>query len=81
MASPTIADVRIVPTDRISIPATEAIQPVQDLVQQALERRPELTQSQVQLENSRISLKGTKNALFPRWTPSSMSRTAVWPAP
>jgi len=65
VASPTIADVRIVPTDRISIPATEAIQPVQDLVQQALERRPELTQSQVQLENSRISLKGTKNALLP----------------
>jgi outer membrane protein len=65
VASPTITDVRIVPTDRISIPATEAIQPVQDLVQQALERRPELTQSQVQLENSRISLKGTKNALLP----------------
>src|SRR5206468_10206513 len=38
VASPTITDVRIVPTDRISIPATEAIQPVQDLVQQALER-------------------------------------------
>lgn len=65
VASPTVAEVRIVPTDRIRMPDVEAVQPIQDLVAKALESRPELSQTQIQLENSRIALKGTKNALLP----------------
>ena len=65
VASPTIAEVRIVPTDRIRMPAVEAIQPIQDLTAKALEDRPELAQTNIQIENSRIALKGTKNALLP----------------
>ena len=65
VASPTIAEVRIVPTDRIRLPQVEPVQPIQDLVAKALENRPELAQLQVQVNNSRISLKGTKNSLLP----------------
>lgn len=65
VASPTIAEVRIVPTDRIRMPDVEAVQPIQDLTAKALEARPELSQSQIQLDNSRIALQGTKNALLP----------------
>jgi outer membrane protein len=65
VASPTIAEVRIVPTDRIRMPQVEAVQPIQDLTEKAIQKRPELAQTQIQLDNSRISLKGTKNALLP----------------
>ncbi len=64
-ASPSVAEARIVPTDRIRIPDQEAIEPIQDMVARALNSRPELEQSRVQVDNSRISLSGVKNALRP----------------
>jgi outer membrane protein TolC len=61
----SIADARIVPGDRIQVPDKEAIRPIQDLVAEALDNRPDIAQSQIQLENSRISIQGTKSALLP----------------
>jgi outer membrane protein len=63
--SPSLADARIVPTDRLSIPDVESIQPIQDLVASAIERRPELAQTRLQIENAQISLEGSKNLLLP----------------
>lgn len=65
VASPIIGEVRIVPTDPIRMPAVEPVQPVQDLTARALDSRPELAQTRVQLDNSHIALKGTRNALLP----------------
>jgi outer membrane protein TolC len=65
VASPTIAEVNIVPTDKIEMPQVEKIEPIQDLVAKAINTRPELAQTEIQLDNSRIALKGTKNALLP----------------
>jgi outer membrane protein TolC len=65
IASPSLAEVRIVPTDRITIPATEPVVPIQDLTNEALQRRPELAEAALQIESSKISLQGTKNALLP----------------
>ncbi len=65
VASPTISEVRIVPTDRIRMPEVEPVQPIQDLTSRAIQSRPELAQTQIQLDNSRIALKGTKNSLLP----------------
>jgi outer membrane protein len=65
VSSPTLAEVRIVPTDRIRLPETEATGPIQELVSAALENRPEIAQLQMQVENSRIALKGTRNMLLP----------------
>lgn len=63
--NPTIALARIVPTDHIDVPAEEPVVPVQDLVAQALEARPEVKQQQITLENARLDLLGTKNNLLP----------------
>jgi outer membrane protein len=60
-----LREVHIVPLDHIEVPAKEVIQPVQDLLITAFEHRPDVSQAQIQLENSQISLKGSKNELLP----------------
>lgn len=65
VASPTIADAHIIPTDHISVPDVEPIAPIQDMVGMALSARPELAQSRIQITNSEINLRGDKSALKP----------------
>jgi outer membrane protein TolC len=65
VASLEIAEARIIPTDRIRILDVEPVIPMQDLVAEALSKRPDLAQTQVQLENSKISLTGVRNAMLP----------------
>jgi outer membrane protein TolC len=65
IASPSLIEAHIIPTDRITLPDVEPIEPVQDLVAKAFDHRPELAQTRLQLENSKISLTGTKNSLLP----------------
>ena len=65
VASPSIAEVSIVPTDRLRLPEVEPVQPIQDLVEKALRSRPELAESQFLLDNAKISLKGAKGSLLP----------------
>jgi outer membrane protein TolC len=65
IASPTIADARIVPIDRITVPDQEPIRPVQDLVSTALANRPELAQTRINIQNARIGLIGDKHQLLP----------------
>jgi outer membrane protein TolC len=63
--SPIIADARIVPTDQLRMPETEQVRPIQDLVELAVSNRPELEQTRLSIENSRISLQGSKSQLLP----------------
>ncbi len=65
VASPSIADARIIPTDSIRLPGVEPVTPVQDLMAQALSSRPELVQSRMQLQNQEFTMKGSRNALLP----------------
>lgn len=66
IASPSLADARIVPTDNLQLPpAQEKILPVQDYVQMALDRRPELRQTDMNIVNSKLSLEGSKSQLRP----------------
>jgi outer membrane protein TolC len=65
VASPSVADARIVPTDQIRVPEIEPVQPVQDLIGKAMESRPELAQTRIQIENTKIGLKGTQSQLKP----------------
>jgi outer membrane protein TolC len=60
-----LANARIVPTTRIEVPEKEPIQPVQDLIAEAFQNRPEIESSRIGLENSRASMLGTRNALLP----------------
>jgi outer membrane protein len=66
IAGAAIADIHIVPTDRITVPDLEPVQPVQDLVATALRNRPELAQQQIQMDNTRINLTGTRNSMLPQ---------------
>ncbi len=65
LASQAILDAHVVPTDPIRIPEVEAVQPIQDLVTKALDNRPDLAQSRIQIDNAQIALAGTRNALLP----------------
>jgi outer membrane protein len=58
-------DVHIIPLDRIEVPKTEEIRPVADLIQEAVENRLEIERSKINLDSSKILLKGDKNGLLP----------------
>jgi outer membrane protein len=58
-------DVHIVPLDHIVVPPTEELKPVPELIQHALDNRPELEQSRISTESLRTNLAGTRNALMP----------------
>lgn len=60
-----IVTARIVPTDHVDVPPTDPVTPIQDLLAEALANRPEVASSRMGLENSRINMLGTKNALLP----------------
>ncbi len=63
-----IADAHIVPTDHFDVPRQEAIQPIQDLVAEAMAKRPDVKQSSLALEDSRITTLGVRDALLPQLT-------------
>jgi outer membrane protein TolC len=64
---PVLESVPVVPTDRFDSTQTAVAgnQPVQQLIQEALQNRPELAESDVDLVNRQISRKAAKNALLP----------------
>jgi outer membrane protein len=61
-----LADVHIVPLDKIVIPEKEQINPVEGLVSDALEKRVEINQSRTNLDSLRLNLVGIKNELKPQ---------------
>ncbi len=62
----TLSAAPVIPTDRVSLEAIpEESQPVEALVQEAFQRRPELEQAVLTLRNDEITLKGARNALLP----------------
>jgi len=65
VASPSVSDARIVPTDHIQVPQTEAVSPIQDMMAEALRLRPEMSQRKIQLVNDKISLQGSRSQLLP----------------
>jgi outer membrane protein len=65
LASPSVSEAHIVTTDPIRVPAVEASEPVQDLVAMALDNRPELAQSRIQIDSAKINLEGVRNLMLP----------------
>jgi outer membrane protein len=60
-----VAGIEIVPTTAISSPDVVENIPLQDAVQEAWRKRPELYQADLNLKNSQIEVKATRNALLP----------------
>ena len=63
-----VVEAHIIPTDHFDVPAQEAVRPIQDLVTEAMASRPDVEQSQIGLENSRITTLGVKDAMLPTLT-------------
>ena len=57
--------VHIVPLDRFEVPATDGLKPTTELIDEALQNRPEIAQTKINLESSKINVQGTKNNLLP----------------
>ena len=62
---PQVQAARIIPTDSLGVPEKEEIRPIQDLLSEAMAHRPDLSQANLQIENSEIGLKGSRNAVLP----------------
>jgi outer membrane protein TolC len=63
---PVLAAAPVIPTDRVSLDELpEEKMPVEELVKEAFQQRPELEQAVLTLKNDEITVKGAKNALLP----------------
>jgi outer membrane protein TolC len=65
LVDPVLADAEVIPISSIALPEQEPITPVQDLVNDALGHRPELSESRIDLNNRQINNKAIRNALLP----------------
>lgn len=65
LADTTLAEAPVIPTDTMSLPAVEPVRPVQDLIGDAVEKRPEIRQAELDLKNRELTKKAARNALLP----------------
>jgi outer membrane protein len=65
LSDPVLASASVIPTDTMDIPQKEPVTPVQDLIADAEQHRPELAEARMDLTNREISLKATANAMKP----------------
>lgn len=65
LASPSLLEVEIIPTDSVVVPTTLEVKPLHDLMQVALASRPDIAQTRIQLESADISLEASRNSLLP----------------
>ncbi len=81
--NPLLASAGVIPTDKIIIPAQIHIQPVQDLIKEAMQFRPELAEARLNMTNQRISLRGIRNELLPQlnlfgtWGTAGLAGTVI----
>jgi outer membrane protein TolC len=62
---PEVLGARLIPTDTIQVPERDELRPVPELISEAFANRPDLLQAGVQVDNSEISLEGSRNELLP----------------
>ncbi len=63
---PALKTVHIKATTGISIPAVEQLEPIDQLVKEALANRPDLAQAALQVTNGKITLEGSRNQTLPQ---------------
>ena len=60
-----LEEMPVIPTDELQTVQINESSPIQELITQALQSRPELLESDVDLQNRQISRKAARNALLP----------------
>jgi outer membrane protein len=65
MNDQTLAAAPVIPTDTMVVPQQEQVRPVQDLLNEALSRRPDIASQRMDLKSRDITKKSARNALLP----------------
>jgi outer membrane protein len=65
LQDPQLASAEVIPTTTMALPQQEPVVPTEDLVNDALQHRPDLAESRIDLVNRDISARAIKNALLP----------------
>jgi len=65
LSDPVLEAMPVIPTDRMQADQIQTVSPVQDLITEAVQHRPELGETDVDLVNRQISRKAARNALLP----------------
>lgn len=65
IASAWLDDVHVVPLDTTTVPEKDDLKPTPELIEEALANRPEVQQTKINVESSKINTAGTRNALMP----------------
>jgi len=65
LQDPVLADAEVIPTSTMKLPEQEPLVPTEDLVNDALNHRPELAESRIDLQNREINNKAVRNAMLP----------------
>jgi outer membrane protein len=65
VASPTLALVHVIPLDKVSVPEKEDIPALEQLVPEALQKRVEIAENDLNIASSKAQLRGIKNGLKP----------------
>ena len=59
---PVLAEADVIPTSTMQLPQQEAVSPIQDLINDALQHRAELVESRIDLNSRDINTKAVRNA-------------------
>ncbi len=62
---PALASAEVIPTSTMEVPENEQVQPIEDLINEALRHRSELVESRIQLNSIELSNKAVRSALLP----------------
>jgi len=65
LLDPRLIDAEVIPTSTVQIPQQEEVVPTQDLVNDALSHRPELSEAHINLSSEEISNKAVRSSLLP----------------
>ncbi|HKS73323.1 MAG TPA: TolC family protein, partial [Terriglobales bacterium] len=65
LEDPALADAEVIPASTMRFPEKEPVIPTQDLVNDALTHRPELSESRIDLHNREINAKAIRNSMLP----------------
>jgi outer membrane protein len=65
LEDPILAGAEVIPTSAMQLPATEPVVPTQDLINDALSHRAELSESRIDLNTRQLNNKAVRNAMLP----------------
>jgi outer membrane protein len=65
LADPLLVNVRVIPLDRIQVPASDDLPPLKDLVAKALVTRTDIQADTLNFASAKVSALGTQNGVLP----------------